>query len=29
VPLLTWLAYNYPQVGVTLCQLFQVGGGAK
>jgi hypothetical protein len=30
VPLLTWLAYNYPQIGATLYQVFQPGvGGAK
>ncbi|HUO33526.1 MAG TPA: hypothetical protein VMU43_00900, partial [Candidatus Acidoferrum sp.] len=27
VPVLTWLAYNHPQIGVTLYQLFQSGGG--
>jgi hypothetical protein len=27
IPLLSWLAYNYPQVGVTLYQLFQPGAG--
>ena len=29
VPVLTWLAYNHPQIGVTLYQLFQSSGGAK
>ena len=30
VPLLTWFAYNYPQIGATLYQLLQPGtGGAK
>jgi hypothetical protein len=29
LPVLTWLAYNHPQIGVTLYQLFQSGGGAK
>jgi hypothetical protein len=27
VPVLTWLAYNYPQIGGTLYKLFQPGGG--